>query len=134
MKELLEYSPLLIALGSIISFFVITRSNTITNKNELETIKKALGLFEDRLLKKDKRISNLEAEKIKFGEALERTYMTSAKAYESFVEKIAYEKELIRIEKNIETTVKNVEQNSEKTLKFLQDLLTKSNYDRRSDK
>ncbi len=124
MKELLEYLPLIIVVGSAISFFIITRSNTITNKTELENIKEEQKSINERLSKKDTRIKELESEKIRFTEALERTYMTNTKAYESFVEKLAYEKEMIRIEKSIEIAVKSMETNSEKTLDFLQDILS----------
>ena len=115
----IEFSDIatgLIALSATVGTFSITKQKMLHNADNIKTLKEKSELVCNK-------IRDLEAFRIKVEEALDRSYIRSEKVYDIFVEKIDYEKEILRIEKSIEKGVKSMEDTSERTLTFLQDIL-----------
>ena len=129
MDSLLLYLPAISTLVAIGVSYGINKKSIITNEEKINILeielKANIKRFDERLETKDQRVKLLEQEKIRFQEALERTYMRSEKAYEVFLQKLEFEKETVRLEKSMENSIRQIEKTSEATHTFLQDLLSK---------
>ena len=92
-----------IVISWVIAFYTVKLK---TASNEKEVVK-----INNRLDIKDKRIRNLEDEKIR----LESTYLTSSQAYKKFVSK----EELKMLEEKIEMKITNIDNNTKQTLELI---------------
>jgi len=92
-----------IAISWVISFYTV-KFKTASNEIAVRKINKRLDL-------KDKRIRNLEDEKIR----LESTYLTSSQAYKKFVSK----EELKMLEEKIEMKITSIDNNTKQTLDLI---------------
>ena len=96
-----------LAMG-IISFYN-TKFESKKNTEDVKKIYKDVEGIGDRLIKIAEKQSDCTEFKIKVTEALDRTYLKSEKAYETFVETKDYKSEMLRIEKEMLRTDKNIE-------------------------
>ena len=96
-----------IAISWVLSFYTV-KFKTAENTEAVKDI-------ENRLDTKDKRIRNLEDERIR----LESTYLTSSAAYKKFVSK----EELKMLEEKIDMKITNIDNNTRQTLDLMKSFM-----------
>ena len=129
MIEIKEFFSIGLSLITLTSFFVTIKHNGTQNKKIIDdNDKKTKDKFDDveeKLKKKHDRLKLLEEQKIKFTEALNRTYMTNDHAYITFVQNKDYEKDTKQINKSIEELKKENQESNNKTHNYLIEILKK---------
>ncbi|MEA2098641.1 MAG: hypothetical protein U9P72_00765 [Campylobacterota bacterium] len=96
-----------IVISWVIAFYTV-KFKTASNEEAVKKIATRLDL-------KDKRIRNLEDEKIR----LESTYLTSSQAYKKFVSK----EELKMLEEKIDMKITNIDNNTRQTLDLIRSFM-----------
>ena len=69
LENVINLYPVLAGIVTVIIFIVVTRNNTVQNNNKLKRLEIQIELHQ-------KCINDLEREKTRFTEALERSYVT----------------------------------------------------------
>jgi hypothetical protein len=119
---------------TLTAFIVTVKNNGIRNKEVIEKNEEYTNeKFDDvqndfkdvneKLKKKNERINVLEEEKIKFTEALNRTYIPYEDAYRIFIQEKDYEKDMKLLNKSIEEGIKANTNSNDKTHEYLIKLL-----------
>jgi hypothetical protein len=115
-------------------YFYIKYQSEANTKDILELKDELSGCKDKVSVKFDKKLEalrSLEKNLLEIEHKLRFVYLTKDKAYEEFVNKIEFKKELEIINKDIKTSLHSMEEATHRTEKFLNELLKSGAYNRR---
>ena len=120
---------------TVVGGYFYIKYQSESNTKDISELKDELSGCKDKVsVKFDKKLEalrGLEKNLLEIEHKLRFVYLTKDKAYEEFVNKIEFKKELELINKDIKTSLHTMEEATQRTEQFLNELLKNGAYNRR---